>query len=67
MMDAQIGDIKKGIVSLIYLWARDAEMATDKETEDYIIDHLQKIRISKETIFSDGSRADMAKRILEKI
>ena len=54
MMDAQIGDIKKGIVSLIYLWARDAEMATDKETEDYIIDHLQKIRISKETILVMG-------------
>jgi len=55
----------KLVKSLIYLWTRDAEMPVSKETEDYIIDHLQKISIAKKATFSDKARADMATGILK--
>ena len=51
---------------LIYLWSRDAELPVSKETEDYIVDHLQKIKSVKTVIFSDKLRADMAMRISQR-
>jgi len=55
--------VNKQIEALIYLWTRDAELPVNKETEDYIIDHLRKIGIANKVIFSDKARADMITRI----
>jgi len=52
--------------ALIYLWTRDAELAIDKKTENYITEHLLKIHAAKGHIFSDKARLDMVKRILNK-
>ncbi len=55
----------KLIKSLIYLWTRDAELPINKETADYVIDHLHKIQGGKRIIFSDKSRVDMVIGILK--
>ena len=52
--------------ALIYLWTRDAELAINKETENYITGQLSKIYTAKGHIFSDKARLDMVKRILSK-
>jgi len=52
--------------ALIYLWTRDAELAINKETENYVTDHLLKIYATKAYVFSDKARLAMVKRILNK-
>ena len=49
--------------ALIYLWTRDAQMLVNKDTEAYVIDHLQKLNRFKTFKFSDNARADMSDRI----
>jgi len=70
---ARVHELRKGITdgkselikSLIYLWTRDAQFPVNKETEDYITDHLRKIRQAKKAIFSDKTRIDMVTGILK--
>jgi len=52
------------VEALIYLWTRDAEMPVNKDTQDYVIDHLFKMKKSN-VEFSDKSRLEMVERILE--
>ena len=55
----------KQVKALIYLWTRDAKFPISKETEDYISDHLRKITVSNNLIFSDKARVDMVTVILK--
>jgi len=50
--------------ALIYLWTRDACLPINKETENYITDHLQKIYTTRGHMFSDKERINMVTRIL---
>ena len=59
--------LKEQNKALIYLWTRDSEMPVSKETENYITDHLQKIKKSDGVTFSDKPRIDMVTNILKNL
>lgn len=52
--------------ALIYLWTRDAELPVNQETEDYIVDHLEKTK-GKVIAFSDDARSVMAANITRRL
>ncbi len=51
---------------MIYLWTRDARMPVSQQTEEYVVDHIEKAK-SLVVGFSDDERAAMAARIVERI
>jgi len=58
-----MNDLTKAI---IYLWTRDADLPVAKETEDYVADHLRKLKKHK-LQFSDQSRLAMVEKLVELI
>ena len=52
--------------ALIYLWTRDAEFPVNQETEDYIVDHLEKLK-GAVIAFSDDARSVMAANIMRRL
>ena len=51
----------------IYLWTRDAGLPVRRETENYVIEHLGRIRIVEMVMFSDKDREAMVIRIMRKL
>ena len=55
------------IEALIYLWTRDAKYPVTQETEDYVLQHFSAAANNGPATYSDLERADMARRIMERV
>ena len=53
------------VTALLYLWTRDSQLPVDVITEEYVYQHLGSFAI--DAVFSDQDRADMARRLVERL
>lgn len=62
-----IGNESRLLKALIYLWTLDSGLDVNKDTEEYIKQHIRATLKYGEHDFSDKERGDMSDRIVESI